>query len=369
MEENKNKYALNFKIKLLDEQFKEIPSIPTFDKTFEEGGFLIRKKNEIKIIDSQSKIKKKDNEVLLFRIRMDQKNNLIKLESPISNSNNFQTEELFKSLDSKLWYLLNSINKEENNTFQYSLLEGDIIKFGERKYIVHELYKVNQNEEQDNNNIDNNGYDDINYDSKEFFSKIPEIDKYQKCKFCDTYNVCLCGCKNIIHYSCLKKYVKDNIKKKENKSKTIKSYYLDNFNCKYCYSPYPISLILKKLEIRYDVIPIDKPEDNNYLILESFGDKNDKNYKKSVYVITLDKKSIFIGRNENNDIIIDDNSVENLFAEIKFDKKKNKVILESINNDFQIAVLIRQSLKMKEETINIQTGITQFEAKLIKKDI
>ena len=79
MEENRNKYLLNLNIKLLDEQFKEIPSIPKINRIIEESGYLVRKINEIKIVDSQSKIKKKQNEELLFHIRMSENNNLIKI--------------------------------------------------------------------------------------------------------------------------------------------------------------------------------------------------------------------------------------------------------------------------------------------------
>ena len=117
MEENRNKYLLNLKIKLLDEQFKEIPSIPKINRIIEESGYLVRKINEIKIVDSQSKIKKKQNEELLFHIRMSENNNLIKIENPISCKNLFQTEELFKYLDTRLWYLLNSINPIRKTSF------------------------------------------------------------------------------------------------------------------------------------------------------------------------------------------------------------------------------------------------------------
>ena len=133
--------------------------------------------------------------IILFNIRFNLNKNSVQLESPISGNYIFQTEEFSKYLDTRLWFLLNPINKDKNNEYQYSLLEGDVIRFGDKKYIVHEIYIDNPNTNYD---IDNNGYDDINKDSDYSFPSIPEIDNYQRSKFSDTYNVCLCDCNNIL---------------------------------------------------------------------------------------------------------------------------------------------------------------------------
>ncbi len=114
---------------------------------------------------------------------------------------------------------------------------------------------------------------------------------------------------------------------------------------------------------------MERPDKSNYLILESFGETKEKNCRKTVYQIILNNNSIFkIGRNKKNDIIIDDNSIENEFAEIIFDEKNKKAILKSIKNNAPTDVLVRKNLIIKEKPINLQTGLTQFQAKLIKNN-
>ena len=354
------KYCLNLNIKLLDIHFKEISS---FNKTFNEDAFLVRKGNDVEQRKKQPDIQR--NEDLLFRIR--NRNSGIKIDNIVSKKNTFQKIELVDYLDNKLWMLLNSETYGDNEKSHYSLYEGDIIRFGKMKFIVHEIKIIpedsSKSESITSGNIGTDSYDNINKNSEEIFYKLPELEKYKKCKFCLTYNVCLCNCRpeKLIHFQCLKDQFKD-IKPINNKNNNISTYIAENFNCKNCSSQYPIEFRIPKNYSNYELLNVDKPKDSNYLILESYGYNN----KKIVHLIILKGDKITIGRSENNDLILDDPSIGDKHAEIIFNKKNQKLILESLNNNFDTAVLVRKSIKINEKIINLQVGKMKFEANLKK---
>lgn len=361
MSEKNNMYKLNLNFELLDEKLEIIEKT---NKIIEQDSFLVRKEKEIYPEKSQANISQRNKEELLFHIRM--KDNICKLESPIPKKNLFQTDDLIKNLDNKLWLILNSENIDKR---EQPLFENDIIRLGRFKFIINEIYINSDNSDIGIRNEIVNDYDDVNADSEEIFLKNPEIE-CKNSKFCASFHISLCECNNLIHYKCMEKYINDNVKTSENKKKTVKCYSIENFNCKYCFTPYPIKFTSAKLKEIYNVIPIKKPKNCNYIILESLGHKKDKNTTKIIYVITLNEDIIKIGRNNNNDIIIDDPSIgEEEHAIIIFDKKNNKVILKSVNNKFDTAVLIKKSLKMNEKKLYLQTGRTKFETNLIKNKI
>ena len=350
-------YNLNLNIEFLDENSKKLEKE---NKKIDKDVYLVKKEKSFYTEKSQANISQRNNEELLFHIR--KKDNVYKLESPVPKKNIFQTDILINNLDNKLWFILNSENIKKR---EHPLFENDIIRLGKLKYIIHEIHFNSDVSDIENRN-EINDYDDVNADSEEIFIKNPEIKKYKNSKFCNSIHICLCDCDNLIHYKCMEKYINEKVKITQNGKKTVKCYSIDNFNCKQCFTPYPIKFFLEKTKETKYVIPYEIPNKNsNYIILESLGHKKDKNTTKTLYVITLDKDIIRIGRNSNNDIIIDDDSIgEERHAVIKFEKKYNRIILKSVDNEYETAVLIKKSLKMNEKKIYLQTGKTKFEANL-----
>ena len=354
----KNKNILCLNIKILDNDYKEIAKKFQIMK---ESGYLAMNENKIKTYENQSDIQ--SNEEQLFSIRI--KKNIIKLEKPIriEKIKNFQTEEEMTKLETnRFWVLLPSKNNDDinyQNTFQ--LYEGDLIKIGKMKYIVYEINIISNNENNKIKKYDKNDYGIINKDTDEIFARIPEI-KYEKCKFCDTYNVHLCDCGNKIHYKCFETKIKKDIL--YNLKNIVNTFILDNYNCKKCNSPFPISFQLGDSTIIYDIIDIERPDDTNYIILESVNHKNEQGRtKKYVHLINLNKGIIKIGRNKSNDLIIDDPSVEDVHAQIEYDKKNEGVIISNISKENDVAILIKKrSLQMNKKKIQIQLNRIKFEA-------
>ena len=83
--------------------------------------------------------------------------------------------------------------------------------------------------------------------------------------------------------------------------------------------------------------------------MESLDDND-----KTVFIIYLNESIIKIGKSENNDIIIEDESIKNEHAVIKYDKKNGKVWIESLSNDyydFDNAVLVREEILVNSDKI------------------
>ena len=76
---------------------------------------------------------------------------------------------------------------------------------------------------------------------------------------------------------------------------------------------------------------IEIPENKDYMILESIEEKNNdqdlitKYAKKSIHVVELNEEDIKIGREEDNDIILNDKKASKYHAIIKYDKLNGKL--------------------------------------------
>ena len=199
------------------------------------------------------------------------------------------------------------------------------------------------------------------------FDSSPEMKKNKKCRFCECYNVSLCQCDKLVHFTCFKKNLNEKVNSFENDKKTVTTYKIEDFYCKICKTPYPIKFRIdfhNSTDI-FDVFNIDKKSYLNYIMLESLGHKNkDGGYQKIVYLIKLTKDIVKIGRNKDNDIIIDDPSIKDFHAQIKFDKTNKKILLENKTDKPDVAVLIKNPLKMNKKKIHLQCGRTFFEAKI-----
>ena len=366
---------------LLGFKIKDVPSKKQ-ECLISEETYLVKKGNDIIQIESQEEIEKKDNEELLFLIKIRQGNS-IKLFHPPKKNINFQKDEYVNNLDNKLWYTIkyNNSNSEDLND-DYFLKENDIIIIGNLKYKVYEIkfqqdFEEEENEEKEEkeNNIDAeaiNEYINVNINSEMVFDSAPKIkknkNKNNKCRFCNCCNVSLCQCDKIVHLTCLKeKIMKEFDDSIENDKQTVITYKIKDFYCEKCMIPYPIKFRIDENDSKesFDVFDIDKNRYPNYIMLESLGHKNENGgYQKTVYIIKLSENIIKIGRNKDNDVIIDDPSIKDYHAEIKFINTNKKILLENKTDKPDIAVLIKNPLKMNNKKIHLQCGRIFFEAKI-----
>ena len=204
----------------------------------------------------------------------------------------------------------------------------------------------------------------------------------------------LCKCEEFQHLNCIKKWIKkgqfDYVKEKE----TICNYYFpiffcnelikkdencnetfcDSCNCVYCNTFYPLEFKYFNKEDKKDkvekLIDYQKPENSNYIILESFDYKY-KDYLqmiKSIHVINLDKKDeIIIGNDINNDVILEHPSVNKQHAKIKYNN--GKIILKDLNSKAGTLVLIQKDkLFLSSKEIFLQINKTLIEAKSMEKE-
>ena len=192
----------------------------------------------------------------------------IHIDNLISHNNIYQNEAIVNELDNKLWYIIPS-NKEENKNKNYCYLsEGDIIKFGNSKFIVNKI-KI-ENNKTNNNNDENN---DNNEDIKPFINHI--IPRAKNCKFCQSYYFPICECDEAIYFSCFRKVNNGKVEIKNNSKNTVTKYELNNFLCQECMCHYSFSYLINIKSPIEKIVPLysfdfNEPNDD-YLILESIG--------------------------------------------------------------------------------------------------
>ena len=145
-----------------------------------------------------------------------------------------------------------------------------------------------------------------------------------------------------------------------NHKKNVTKYYINDFFCKKCHCQF---------SFRYEGITtlesfnFDSPE-KNYIILESLGTPD-----KTVYVIGLDDGDIKIGKSDKkeNDIIIQDDSIKDEHAVIKFDETNGEVSIESLCKDeFNLSVLIRDEFELSEGESIFKAGDNIFRLNMLK---
>ena len=366
---------------IFDYSKKSFQEINTF---LEQSTFIASKKNSIIRCDNQSNIENRNGEKLLFHIRKNRNNLIYILENPIPSKLSQSNSDI---LNLKLWFVINNDKKEDKDNIykiinkDYFLQKYDIIKFGNIKYIVSELNsKIEHNEDKDEEtlNIKNNDYNinQLNKDSKTILDFCPEPKEFYDspndkiniiCDFCKNYKcnednpiIRFCDC-NLVHFSCLKNYLKEKIIYKTN-NKNVKSYYINGINCKNCNYVYPLKFKSEK----YSLIDIKKPTGKNFLILESIEQKMFYGYLKLVHLIELNDKVIKIGRGNNNDIIICDPSISKQHAIIRYNKENGKILLKNISKKFGTSILLKNSLKLNENRIQLQIGKIFLEAQIMK---
>ena len=354
-----------------------------------EGFYFIRHNNIIKKISQHSEIHTEKGEELLFRIRKS-KNKNFTIESPISNIE--KTRNNILNLNNKLWYILSNKNTD-NNIENYILSKNDIIQFGESKYEIVELYieekdknagdKKNKDKNADNNinyldlndqyNISKNNKSDSIFNMIIINSEYSNNNQNNLCRICydgsssiENPKIKLCNCHDYIHYECLKAWLKTKINKRENGKKTVLTYIIKKFNCEVCLKTYPSKFKISEINKEYSLIDLDYPIGYNYIVLESLGfilGDNNNNTLKLIHVVKLTEDKIFIGRKDNCDIVDIGQNVSREHATIKYNN--GDVILENLSKTFNTLVLVKKSIVIKEQKIDLQVGRTLITANLV----
>ena len=233
--------------------------------------FLLRKKLEIRLINSLEEIK--DDELLL-EAKYDKLNESFSLCHPVHLKVE-PSEKNINELQNKIWYVIKHDEGNGSNTNQqnmtnknedYYLCLNDIIKLGRVKYALNE---INIKKQQDAMDVD------IDIDSAQspynisqtnlgtdpvfdfiYKTSTPPMEHYDEtaCKYClsggnDEENplVEMCRCTGGIkysHYLCLKMWMQTKLSKKENEKQSVTSYNIKAFNCEICKTPYPCNYLL-----------------------------------------------------------------------------------------------------------------------------
>ena len=318
--------------------------------------------------DNQSKIE--DILEILFKARKSKKN-YYELIYPIIKLN-FKDDNEIEKLDKRMWYVFNRKGQKKNE--EYNLIKNDIIKFGTTKYEIIEkhisssILKIK------------NQLNEINEKFGSVFYKFyPKYGFDQKilCSICkkgdsskENPKVKLCQCENYIHYKCLKDLLEPNIIKEENNNKDVISYRHNEFKCKSCKSQYSYKFYINfEEEKEYELIDLEKPKENDYIILESLNSFDKGKQIKLIFVVKITDKEITIGRNDDNDITIIDqkNSVSRYHCILKYNKENGNLTIID-NSKFGTSVLIKGNVKIKmEQKLYFQSGNTYIKAKLKKE--
>lgn len=342
--------------------------------------------NKIVIYEEQKYI---DDECqILFRARKSKKG-YYELIWPIAKFDSLDEDNL-DDLDNKIWFVVKSDNNEnnqiiyENENDDYYLNENDIIKIAKKKYEVIKLNIVDNNdsEESKKNNFgsvlnlpskkvinprwknqdDEDGYNP-DYDCRICFGSMTEINNPL---------LKMCNCHSVLHYSCLKLFLKNNLIISNNSFDTVTSYKCENFGCEVCKQPYPLYFNVKfdeNDEKTFCLIDgLNLPENLNYMILESLTFVNNEQEKNSkyIFVIKLTEKEVKIGRNNENDIIDSESMISRFHAVLNYDKEKGKVSITN-KGKFGVSVLIKNNVKLEiGQKIYFQVGRTYIKAEVKK---
>ena len=292
-------------------------AIKSLDIYINDATYIVRtNNNNIKRIEQHSDIQTKEGDELLFHIN-NGKNDCYKLINPIPYKLKL-TEENIEYLNNKLWYILksDSLDHEINND-DYYLCENDIIKLGSLKYAVQEIH-IEQ---------------------------------------------------------------KDNIYNAAEPAKTLLNYDINNLNKN---SPPVFDYIYEVKDYYYNKDINIKPTDNGNNLSELeikkckicsfFESKNNElddpliSLCECSYFLSLLKEYIFIGRDNENDLMEIESSISRKHAILKYNKENGNILIENRSSKYGTLVLIRKPIQILERSINIQVGRTIIEASLMKID-
>ena len=423
----KNNYYLirrnnnNIVLKNYQSEFKDRDGEILFciRKSFKDGSFElinpVRKKmikNEKNIFNLNSRIwyvlksKKEYNDIDNEDYNINE-NDIIKLgrrKFEVIKKNITSYNNNIKSFENKDNYNISEMNKRKGSIFdinlkpnQYKITENELkkeekeekeIKIKEKKQRIEKnnknndfkpiLSNIQNNKETDMQSNKFDYYDNFYADNDENYCQTNDNEEIEgeKCRICfeikSTKNnpkICLCMCKDYIHYECLKTYISTKLKIQENPRSTVKTYNCNKFNCDVCLSPYPLRFRIPEFNKIYELIDLTMPSELDYVILESLDYIKDHANLKTVHMVTLNGDDIHIGRYETNDIIDTDISVSRNHAIMTYNRDTGKLILENLSEKFGTLVLIKGNIKMKEKKIHLQAGKSYIVAKVGEENI
>lgn len=122
--------------------------------------------------------------------------------------------------------------------------------------------------------------------------------------------------------------------------------------------------LYNRLEI-FDLIDIVRPENSDYIILESLNQMKENCNIKSIHVIQLTNDTITIGRGHESDVRINDISVSRTHALLKYNSSTGQLLLKDLKSKFGTLILIKEPVLIKEKKIHLQIGRTYIEASLM----
>ena len=338
------------------------------DKTF----LFFNKSNNSIVQYSDHSEHKTGEEEIIFAVKV--KNGIFTILNsfkPIASTS--QDIEIIKN--NKLWYLVNNLEKaEEKNRINsgnnsenedYYLWENDIIKFINQIYFIKEFHI--DKKEGNNNEKTNNIYNipKLNKNKKIEFDTYYEIKNLQNSNFCEHIINDLTigeGENKDKKLNEIKKWIKE--REIQTNHGKVKSYSYTLKKCNKCNIIYPLRFKVSENSEIIDLTDIQKPNSQNYIILESLKEIEEK---KNIHIIELteEKQEIKIGKDKSNDII--EEFISKKHAIIKFNKNDGTLLLKNISKKGTF-ILIKDNLQISDKKeIYLQEGKLFFTAKVIEK--
>jgi len=149
-------------------------------------------------------------------------------------------------------------------------------------------------------------------------------------------NPCSCsGGVKYIHFSCLKQWLQSKCTKQINDLSI--TYLIKQYECELCKQILPD--YVKYNNKLYEIWEFLKPDEKNYVVLESLVNEKDK--VKSIYVLSFDKNPYLkLGRSHDTDLRIKDITVSRYHAIIK-KNPDGSLTIEDNNSKFGLLILLK----------------------------
>ena len=148
----------------------------------------------------------------------------------------------------------------------------------------------------------------------------------------------------------------------------INRFFCDNYifkvnACELCKAIYPDQVLIDGH--KYDIYDIERPETDPYLIMEVVGMPVGKNIK----LIKIGKDfNISLGRGEDSDVRVNDSSISQKHASLRFEQSIQEFVLQDEDSKFGSLLLIQEPVKLSpERETTIQIGCTLLNLKLEKQ--
>lgn len=176
----------------------------------------------------------------------------------------------------------------------------------------------------------------------------------------------LCPCKcngsmKYIHYSCLKKSIKQKIQIR--KEDNCDLYFFKSYCCEICLETYP-KYLTYKTNI-YNLVDIDISKYTDYILTSIiYYSDNNSEKKKLTYlgylIFKIDEQNeLKIGRNQNNHIVLKDISISRNHCVLKRDK--NNLKIKDINSKFGTLLYVKNIQKIEiDKPLQLISGKHQF---------